>query len=134
MFFINLRAAMYKELAQYVAPKRKAVEVSGPDDGNVSFAEIVRRSMNLPATGESDSAQASATKQTSATRSPMPAPEVPPPPQEPVAVPQRAEPVPQRTEPQSASSERVLPFSKPGRLEPEQDPWSPRYDPRRNFS
>jgi hypothetical protein len=32
---IRLRAQMYKELAQYVAPKRKAVEVTGEDGGSV---------------------------------------------------------------------------------------------------
>jgi len=30
---LGLRAQMYKELAQYVAPKRKAVEVTGEDGG-----------------------------------------------------------------------------------------------------
>jgi hypothetical protein len=30
---LNIRAQMYKELAQYVACKRKAVEVSGEDGG-----------------------------------------------------------------------------------------------------
>jgi len=32
---INIRARMYQELAQYVAPKRKAVEVTGADGGPV---------------------------------------------------------------------------------------------------
>jgi len=30
---LELRGQMYKELAQYVAPKRKAIEMSGPDGG-----------------------------------------------------------------------------------------------------
>jgi hypothetical protein len=29
----GLRASMYRELAQYVAPKRKAMEVTGEEDG-----------------------------------------------------------------------------------------------------
>jgi hypothetical protein len=29
----SIRAQMYKELAQYVAPKRKAIEHSGPSEG-----------------------------------------------------------------------------------------------------
>src|SRR5215212_10759651 len=32
---LGLRAQMYKELAQYVAPKRKAVAVTGEDGGPV---------------------------------------------------------------------------------------------------
>lgn len=34
----TLAGSMYKELAQYVAPKRKAVEVSGEGGGPVEFA------------------------------------------------------------------------------------------------
>lgn len=34
---ISLRAQMFKELAQYVAPKRKAVEVSGSDGGAIKL-------------------------------------------------------------------------------------------------
>jgi hypothetical protein len=30
---LSIRAQMYKELAQYVAPKRKALERSGPSKG-----------------------------------------------------------------------------------------------------
>ena len=44
---IALRAAMYKELAQYVAPKRKAVEMSGPDGGELTLAEFVLGSYEL---------------------------------------------------------------------------------------
>ncbi|HKH19746.1 MAG TPA: hypothetical protein VKB53_02380 [Gammaproteobacteria bacterium] len=32
---MQLRATMYRELAQYVAPKRKAMEVTGEDGGPV---------------------------------------------------------------------------------------------------
>ena len=39
---IRLRAPMYKELAQYVAPKRKAVEVTGEDGGSVKTEMTVR--------------------------------------------------------------------------------------------
>ena len=44
---IALRAAMYKELAQYVAPKRKAVEMSGADGGELTLAELVLDSYEL---------------------------------------------------------------------------------------
>src|SRR5215211_2789781 len=39
---IQLRAQMYKELAQYFAPKRKAVEVTGEDGGPVKTEMTVR--------------------------------------------------------------------------------------------
>jgi len=32
---LGIRAQMYKELAQYVAPKRKAIEVTGEDGGPI---------------------------------------------------------------------------------------------------
>ena len=41
---IELRATMFKELAQYVAPKRKAVEVSGPDGRALSLEKLVHAS------------------------------------------------------------------------------------------
>ena len=44
---IALRAAMYKELAQYVAPKRKAVEMSGVDGAELTLADLVRASYEL---------------------------------------------------------------------------------------
>jgi hypothetical protein len=31
----GLRVQLYKELAQYIAPKRKAVEVTGEDGGSI---------------------------------------------------------------------------------------------------
>lgn len=33
---VELRAQMYKEVAQYVEPKRKAIEVTGPEGGPIS--------------------------------------------------------------------------------------------------
>jgi hypothetical protein len=44
---IALRAAMFKELAQYVAPKREAVEISGPDGGQLTLADLVLGSYEL---------------------------------------------------------------------------------------
>ena len=44
---IALRAAMYKELAQYVAPKRKAIEMTGADGGELTLAEFVLGSYEL---------------------------------------------------------------------------------------
>lgn len=35
---VDLQARMHAELAQYIAPKRKAVEHSGPDGGSVVVA------------------------------------------------------------------------------------------------
>jgi|SRR5680860_104733 len=32
---LSIRAQMYKELAQYVAPKRKAIEITGEDGGPI---------------------------------------------------------------------------------------------------
>ena len=40
---LSLRGQMFKELAQYVAPKRKAIEVSGTA-GNVSLYDMVMAS------------------------------------------------------------------------------------------
>jgi hypothetical protein len=37
----QLRASMYRELAQYVEPKRKAVEVIGEDDGSVQYGALL---------------------------------------------------------------------------------------------
>ena len=37
---LSLRARMYTELAQYVAPKRKAIEHSGPDDKPIPLVII----------------------------------------------------------------------------------------------
>jgi hypothetical protein len=42
---IELRAAMFKELAQYVAPKRKGIELSGRDGGEMSLGDLVLESM-----------------------------------------------------------------------------------------
>jgi hypothetical protein len=39
---MQLRATMYRDLAQYVAPKRKAVEVTG-DDGRPVKTEMTAR-------------------------------------------------------------------------------------------
>jgi hypothetical protein len=39
---LELRGRMYSELAQYVAPKRKAVEMSGPDGGPVAIEGVSR--------------------------------------------------------------------------------------------
>ena len=47
---IALRAAMYKELAQYVAPKRKAVEMTGADGGELTLADLVLDSYELEKT------------------------------------------------------------------------------------
>jgi hypothetical protein len=44
---IGLRAQMFKELAQYVAPKRKAIEMSGPDGGQLTLADFVLGSYEL---------------------------------------------------------------------------------------
>ena len=38
---LNLRANMYKELAQYIAPKRKATEISGPNDEALPVMNII---------------------------------------------------------------------------------------------
>ena len=37
---LSIRARMYTELAQYVAPKRKAIEHSGPDDKPIPLVLI----------------------------------------------------------------------------------------------
>ncbi len=37
---MSIRAQMYKELAQYVAPKRKAIEVR--DEASQSFIDAIR--------------------------------------------------------------------------------------------
>ena len=44
---IALRAQMFKELAQYVAPKRKAVEMSGADGDELTLADLVLGSYEL---------------------------------------------------------------------------------------
>jgi hypothetical protein len=45
---IGLRAQMFKELAQYMAPKRKAVEMSGPDNSSsLTLLDLVRGSYEL---------------------------------------------------------------------------------------
>src|SRR5262249_29876273 len=38
---IGLRAQMFKELASYIAPKRKAVEMSGADGEEMTLADLV---------------------------------------------------------------------------------------------
>ena len=38
---------MFKELAQYVTPKRKALEMSGPDGGELTLADLVAGSYQL---------------------------------------------------------------------------------------
>lgn len=40
---MNLAGSMYKELAQYVAPKRKAVELSGNDGNPVEMVTKIER-------------------------------------------------------------------------------------------
>ncbi len=37
---LSLRAQMYKELAQYIAPKRKAVEMK--TEGEISLVDVIR--------------------------------------------------------------------------------------------
>lgn len=37
---LALAGNMYKELAQYIAPKRKAVEITGDDGGPIKFEPI----------------------------------------------------------------------------------------------
>ena len=44
---IALRAQMFKELAQYVAPKRKAIEMSGADGEELTLADLVNGSYEL---------------------------------------------------------------------------------------
>ena len=44
---IGLRAQMFKELAQYVAPKRKAIEMSGADGNELTLADLVNGSYEL---------------------------------------------------------------------------------------
>ena len=43
---IQLRATMYRELAQYIAPKRKAMEVTGEDGGPVKNEMAFREWLN----------------------------------------------------------------------------------------
>lgn len=38
---IETRGQMFKELAQYVAPKRKAIEVTGKDDGPLIVERVI---------------------------------------------------------------------------------------------
>jgi hypothetical protein len=47
---LSLRAQMYKELAQYVAPKRKAVEVTGEDGDplQVELKSLIEEIQNTP--------------------------------------------------------------------------------------
>jgi hypothetical protein len=49
---LALAGSMYKELAQYVAPKRKAIEHTGPDGGpiqqSISKIELVAPNVNIP--------------------------------------------------------------------------------------
>ena len=40
---ISLRSSMHKEVAQYVTPKLKAVEVSGNLDANIIYRPIIKR-------------------------------------------------------------------------------------------
>jgi hypothetical protein len=44
---IGLRAQMFKELAQYVAPKRKAIEMAGADGEELTLADLVNGSYEL---------------------------------------------------------------------------------------
>ena len=44
---IALRASMFKELSQHVAPKRKAVEMSDLDGGELTLADLVHGSYEL---------------------------------------------------------------------------------------
>lgn len=37
---LSIRAQMFKELAQYMAPKRKAVEMKA--EGQLSFVDVIR--------------------------------------------------------------------------------------------
>ncbi len=47
---VSLRAQMYKELAQYVAPKRKAVEVTGEDGDplQMELKSLIEEIQNTP--------------------------------------------------------------------------------------
>jgi hypothetical protein len=49
---INIRAQMFKELAQYVAPKRKAMEVTGEDGTPIELAvkQMIAQIQNEPLT------------------------------------------------------------------------------------
>ncbi len=48
---LNLAGKMYAELAQYVAPKRKAVEVSGDDGGPLTIQIVTAVPASPEATG-----------------------------------------------------------------------------------
>ena len=43
---IALRASMFKELSQHVAPKRKAVEMSDSDGGELTLADLCTEATN----------------------------------------------------------------------------------------
>jgi hypothetical protein len=47
---LSLRAQMYKELAQYVAPKRKAVEITGEDGDpfQMELKSLIEEIQNTP--------------------------------------------------------------------------------------
>jgi hypothetical protein len=47
---LNIRVQIYKELAQYVAPKRKAVEMQA--DGGFSMRDAILQSYQLEADGK----------------------------------------------------------------------------------
>jgi hypothetical protein len=51
---IALRAQMYRELATYIVPKRKAIEMSGPDNSTLTLADLVAGSYALEKATESD--------------------------------------------------------------------------------
>ncbi len=40
---IEMRAGMHKEIAQYVTPKLKAVEITGSIDSRVTYKPLVKR-------------------------------------------------------------------------------------------
>ena len=42
---LSLRAQMFKELAQYVEPKRKAIEISGPEGRAMTLEDLVLGAM-----------------------------------------------------------------------------------------
>ncbi len=60
---IELRAQMYKELAQYVAPRRKAVEIEDEEPGRFQvgdarerFYELINRHLVAASDGQNDPA------------------------------------------------------------------------------
>jgi hypothetical protein len=56
---LSLRAHMYKELAQYIAPKRKAVEVAGEDGDplQVELKSLIEEIQNMPSVPPSQRGQ-----------------------------------------------------------------------------